>query len=78
MDNLKLFAKMKMNSRLIQIIRYCQDIGIEFGKEKCALKKNGKRKIKLNQERIRTLGEKENYKYFGILETDTIKQAERK
>ena len=24
-----------------------------------------------NQERIRTLGEKENYKYLGILEADT-------
>ena len=26
-----------------------------------------------NQERIRTFGEKENYKYLGILEVDTIK-----
>ncbi len=26
-----------------------------------------------NQERIRTLGEKENYKYLGILEADNIK-----
>ena len=32
----------------------------------------------LNQERISTLGEKEGYKYFGILETDIIKQAEMK
>ena len=31
-----------------------------------------------HQERIRTFGEKENYKYFGILEADTIKQAEVK
>ena len=28
-----------------------------------------------NQERIRALGEKENYKYLGILEADTIKQV---
>ena len=28
-----------------------------------------------NQERIRTLGEKENYKYLGMLEADTVKQA---
>ena len=28
-----------------------------------------------NQERIRKLGEKENYKYLKILEADTIKQA---
>ena len=31
-----------------------------------------------NQDRIRTFGEKENYKYLGILETNTIKQAEMK
>ena len=31
-----------------------------------------------NQERIRTLGGKETYKHFGILEADTIKQAEMK
>ena len=29
-----------------------------------------------NQERIKTFGEKENYKYLGILEVDTIKRAE--
>ena len=28
-----------------------------------------------NQIKIRTLREKENYKYLGILETDTIKQT---
>ena len=32
----------------------------------------------LNQERIKTLVEKEYYKYLGILEADTIKQRERK
>ena len=31
-----------------------------------------------NQERIRTLGEKENYKYLGILDADTIQQVEMK
>ena len=31
-----------------------------------------------NQDKIRTLGEKETYKYSGILEADTIKQAEMK
>ncbi len=30
------------------------------------------------QEKIRTLGEKETYKYLGILEADTIKQVEMK
>ena len=31
-----------------------------------------------NQEKIRTLGEKETYKYSRILEADTIKQVEMK
>ena len=31
-----------------------------------------------NQEKIRMLGEKETYKYAGILEAGTIKQAEMK
>ena len=31
-----------------------------------------------NQESIRTLEEKENYMYKGILEADTIKQKDRK
>ena len=33
---------------------------------------------KPNQGKIRTLGEKETYKYLGILEADTIKYAGRK
>ena len=31
-----------------------------------------------NQDKLRTLGEKETYKYLGILEADTIKQVEMK
>ena len=31
-----------------------------------------------NQDKIRTLGEKEAYKYFGILQAHTIKQMEMK
>ena len=31
-----------------------------------------------NQDKIRTLGEKETYKYLCILEADTIKQVEMK
>ena len=31
-----------------------------------------------NQDKIRTLGENETYKYLGILEADTIKQVEMK
>ena len=32
----------------------------------------------LSQESIRTLGEKENYKYLGILKADAIKKEEMK
>ena len=31
-----------------------------------------------NQENIRTCGEKETFKYLGILEADTIRRAEMK
>ena len=31
-----------------------------------------------NQDKIRTLGGQETYKYLGILEADTIKQVETK
>ena len=58
---------------------------MEFGIEKCALLvgKSGKRHLSdgmelPNQDKIRTLGEKETYKYLGILEADTIKQMEMK
>ena len=59
---------------------------MEFGIEKCALlvkMKIGKRHLtdgmKLpNQDKIRSLGEKEAYKYLGILEADTIEQEDMK
>ena len=64
---------------------YSDDIGMEFGIEKCAMliMKNGKRRmiegiVLPNQGKIRTLRELETYKYMGILEADTIKQAEMK
>ena len=71
---------------LIQTIRiYSLDILMEFCFEKCdiLIMKIGRREIRErielpNQENIRTLGKKEIYKYLGILEADTIKQAEMK
>ena len=87
MDNKGICEKnVKELETLIQTIRiYRQDIGMEFGIEKCAmlLMKRGKTKaakgIKLpNQKSIRTLGKHGNYKYLVILEADTIKQAEMK
>ena len=78
MDDIKLFAKNEKEQETpIHTIRiYNQDIGMEFGIEKCALlvMKSGKRHltdgIELpNQAKIRTLAENETY---------TIKQVEMK
>ena len=64
---------------------YSQDIEMEFGIEKRAMlvMKSGKRHqtdgMELpNQDKIRTFGEKETDKYWGILEADTIKEVETK
>ena len=58
---------------------------MKFNIEKCVMlvMKNGKRKtierIELpNKESIGRLKEKENYKYLGILDADTIEQREMK
>ena len=58
---------------------------MEIGIEKCAMlvMKSGKRRltdgIELpNKDKIKSLAENETYKYLGILEADTIKQAEMK
>ena len=82
MDDIELFAKNEKElETLIHTVRiYSQDIGMEFGTEKCAMlvMKSGKRHMtdgmKLpNQDKIRTLGENETYKYLRILKADTIK-----
>ena len=87
MDDIKLFAKDEKELEiLIYTVRiYNQDIRMNFGIEKSAMlvMKIGKRhrtdRIELlNQDKIRTLGEKETYKYLCLLETDTIKQVEMK
>ena len=81
MNDIKLFAKNeKQQETLIHAVKiYSQNIGREFGIEKFAkqVMKVGKRNltdgIELpNEEKIRTLGEKDTYKYFGILEADTF------
>ena len=87
MDDIKIFAKNdKELEALIHAVRiYRQDIGMEFAIEKYAtlVMKSDKwhltdRMELPNQEKIWTLGEKETYKYLGILEADTIKQVEMK
>ena len=87
MDDIKLFAKneKELETLIHAVIIYSQDIGMEFGIEKCAmhLMKSGKRHMtdgmeQPNHNKIRTLGENETYKYLGILESDAIKQGEMK
>ena len=72
--------KMKKNLKL----KYTQ-LEYTVRIEKCAMlvMKSGKRHLtdgmeQPNQDKIRTLAENENYKYLGILDADTIKQAEMK
>ena len=67
MYNRRHFAKNEKElETLIQTVRiYSQDIGMEFGKEKSAT-------LAMKS------GEKETYKYLGILEAEIIKQAEMK
>ena len=86
-DDIKLFAKneKELETLIYAVRKYNQDIGIEFGIEKCAMivMKSGKRHITErmelpNQDKIRTLGENETYICLGILEADTIKQVEMK
>ena len=86
-DDINFFQKNgKELETLIHAVRiYSQDIGMEFGREKCAIlvMKSGKQHLTdgmelPNQDKIRMLGEKETYKYLGTLEADTIKQVEMK
>ena len=86
-DDTKLFAKKEKElETLIHAVRiYSQDIGMEFGIEKCAMlvMKSGKRHMTdgmelPNHDKIRTLEENETYKHLGILEADTIRQAQMK
>ena len=85
MDDIKLFAKNEKElETLIHAVRiYNQDIGIEFGIEKCAMlvMKSGKRHMTdgmelPNQDRIRTLEENETYKYLGILEAEQVQRKD--
>ena len=86
MDDINFFAKNeKALETGIQTLRlFIQIIGMEFNIEKCAmlLMKNVKRHIpegvKLPNQVIRMLEEKETYRYLGILKADIINQVEMK
>ena len=77
--------KKKLKALILAVRIYSQDIGIEFGIEKCAMLIMKSRKQQMvegielpNQDKIKTLGEKETSKYLAILEADSIKQVEMK
>ena len=79
MDDIKLFEKnekKKKKETLIHAVRiYSQDVGMQFGIEKCAMliMKSGKRHLTdgmelPNQDKIGTLAEKRNLQILGYLE----------
>ena len=79
MDDINLFAENEKESEiLIQAVRiYSYDIGMKFGIEKMCHANNEKQDMThdgqngiTNSRKNRTLGEKETYKYSGILEAD--------
>ena len=79
MDNLKLCSQSEKGlDSLVQTVRdFSEDIGMEYGMEKCAMFLTEKGKIaksvgtKLPYGKvIKSLQEDESYKYLGILEAD--------
>ena len=77
MDDLKLYSRSEKGlDSLVQTVRvFSEDIGMEFGIEKCAMLVIEKGKIvKLIElpdgRAIKSLQEGESYKYLGILEAD--------
>ena len=87
MGGIKLFAKheKELETQIHTVRIYSRDIGMEFGIDKSAMlvMKSGKRQVTdrmelPNKDKIKALAENETYKYLGILEADTIKQAETK
>ena len=87
MYDINLFVKNEKElETIIHTVRiYSEDIGMEFGIEKCVMlvMKSGKRHLTdgielRNQDKIWTPTENETYKYLCILETGTIKQVEMK
>ena len=88
MDEIKLFVENEKRTGNTytgseDIIRPVDRDGIWQRKMCYANKRSEKRQMtegkeQPNQEKIRTLGEKETYKYLEIFEKDNIKQAEMK
>ena len=87
MDDLKLYSRSeKRLDSLVQTVRvFREDIGMEFGVEKCALLVMEKGKIMKSVDIelpdgkvIKSLYEGESYKYLGILEADKFLEDKMK
>ena len=87
MDDLKVYGKSKKEiESIIHTVRiFSEDIGMEFGLDKCAtitlrrgkLEKDSSVQLPDGQE-IQQLEESEEYKYLGVLEADDIKHEKMK
>ena len=87
MDDLKLYSRSEKGlDSLVQTVRvFSEDIGMEFGIEKCAMLVMEKGKIvksvgiELPDDKvIKSLQEGESYKYLGILEADKFLEEKMK
>ena len=87
MNDLKLYSRSeKRLDSLVQVVRvFSEDIGMEFGIEKCAMLVVEKGKIVksvgielLDSKVIKSLQEGESYKYLGILEADKFLEEKMK
>ena len=87
MDDLKLYAKNEKElDTLVQTVRiFSEDIGMEFGIQKCAMVKVIRGHIVEspgialpNGAEIRSLEKSEGYKYLGTLQSDDIKNKDMK
>ena len=86
-DNLKLYSQSEKGlDSLVQIVRvFSEDIGMEFGIEKCAMlvmeKGNIMKSVGIelsHGKTIKSLQECESYKYLGILEADKFLEEKMK
>ena len=87
MDDIKLFAKNRgeLETLFNEVREYSEDIGMEFGIEKCAIMVMHKGRLSMTEgielpdnNKIRALTAQDRYKYLGVLECDTIKREEMK
>ena len=87
MDDLKLYSQSEKGlDSLVQTVRvFSEDIGMEFGIEKCAMLVMEEGKIVKSvgidlpdRKVIKSLQEGESYKYLGILETDKFLEEKMK